>query len=157
VVLAIATAGGAGYAPGAPGTVGALVALPLFGLLARLPAVFYAAAVLGLLAVGIWAASEAERIWQTKDDGRIVIDEVVGQLVSLAPLLALRGTGLDARTWAFLVVTGFVAFRCFDIWKPPPVRQAERHFAGGTGVMLDDVVAGLYGAVVVFAAARWLA
>ncbi len=152
LVLAIATAGGAGYVPVAPGTAGAALALPLFALLLWLGPWVYFGALAGLLAAGIWAADGAERIFETEDDGRIVIDEVVGQLVTLAPLLLLRGAELGTGVWIALVVTGFVAFRCFDIWKPPPVAWAERSFAGGTGVMLDDVVAGVQGAVMTGAA-----
>jgi phosphatidylglycerophosphatase A len=152
VVLAVATAGGAGFVPVAPGTAGAALALPLFAVLLPAGPWVYGGVVAALLAVGIWAADEAERIFDRKDDGRIVIDEVVGQLVTLAPLLALRGENLATGVWIGLVVTGFVAFRGFDIWKPPPVGWAERSFAGGAGVMLDDVAAGLQGAVVTTAA-----
>jgi len=146
VALAIATAGGAGYLPVAPGTWGSAAALPLFALLAWLPEGLYAVAVAGLLMLGLWAAEEAGHHWGTEDDSRIVADEVVGQLVALAPLLALRGRGAGFLAWAALVVTGFVAFRVFDIWKPAPARWAERRFPGGAGVMLDDVAAGVLGA-----------
>jgi phosphatidylglycerophosphatase A len=136
----------------APGTAGALLALPLAIVLFHYSPWVYALLTSVLLAGGIWASNHAERIFGRKDDGRIVIDEVVGQLITLAPLLGFRGERFDRTTGLVLVVTGFVAFRCFDIWKPPPVRWAERRFAGGLGVMLDDVVAGLLGAAVVFAA-----
>ncbi len=93
-----------------------------------------------LLALGVWAADRAERIYGP-DDGRIVIDEVVGQLLTCAPLL-FWGAATPAA-----LVTAFVTFRVLDIWKPGPVGWAERHFEGGTGVMADDVVAGAIGAV----------
>ena len=109
------------------------------------PALALAAAL--LLGAGIWASGEAERIFQRHDDGRIVIDEVVGQLVALAPL-ALAPAGRSRSP--VLLFAGFLMFRLFDIWKPGPVRWAER-FEGGTGVMLDDVVAGALAAVVVAA------
>ena len=99
------------------------------------------------MSVGTWASDQAGRFYGVEDDGRIVIDEVVGQLIALAPL-ALPGVG-----WSWLaVVTGFVAFRVFDVWKPGPVRRAER-LAGGAGVMLDDVVAGAFAAPLVVAVA----
>lgn len=101
-----------------------------------------------LMAVGAWAAGEAERTFGRGDDGRIVIDEVAGQLLALAPLLALPAA---ARTNLAGVVTAFVAFRVFDVAKPGPVRWAERRFAGGIGVMADDVVAGALAAVLVAA------
>ncbi len=100
----------------------------------------------GLLALGVWAAERAERIYG-EDDGRIVIDEVLGQLLTLAPLLFWGPASL------FGLVTGFVTFRVLDIWKPGPVGWAERHFEGGVGVVADDVVAGALGAVVMAALA----
>jgi phosphatidylglycerophosphatase A len=146
--LVLATAGGAGYAPVAPGTAGSAVVLPLFVPMAALGALGFLAIVLLLLAGGIWAAGVAERVFGRKDDGRIVIDEVVGQLLTLAPLVLVPG--LWPRSAGYLVfwlVTGFVVFRVLDIWKPGPVRRMEQRFAGGAGVMMDDVLAGLIGAV----------
>jgi phosphatidylglycerophosphatase A len=105
-----------------------------------------------LLALGLWAAERAERIYG-KDDGRIVIDEVLGQLLTLAPLLWWRPVSVGA------LVTGFVTFRLLDIWKPGPVGWAERHFEGGAGVIADDVVAGALGAALLAlpAAGGWFA
>jgi phosphatidylglycerophosphatase A len=146
----VATAAGAGFAPVAPGTAGAAVGVLLHLPLAALGPWLYALGAVGLLSLGIRAAGAAERFYARKDDGRIVIDEVVGQLVALAPL-ALPGV----RTSWLAVVTGFVAFRVFDVWKPGVARRAER-LGGGAGVMLDDVVAGLF-TVPVVAGAAWLA
>jgi phosphatidylglycerophosphatase A len=100
----------------------------------------YGLSTLALLAVGIPAAGAAERIFGRSDDGRIVIDEVAGQLLALAPLLL--GPPLSRSTLLALLAVGFFAFRLFDIWKPGPVRLLERRVAGGWGVMLDDVAAG---------------
>ena len=151
VALVVATGAGAGYAPVAPGTFGSALGLLLYPVLAGLGPWLYALTLLALLSLGIWAADEAERVFRRKDDGRIVIDEIVGQLLALAPLVAL---GIAASPgW---LVTGFVLFRVLDIWKPAPVRWAERRFRGGAGVVLDDVVAGLLGAVGMGAAA-WMA
>ncbi len=146
----MATAGGAGFAPLAPGTAGAAVGVVLHLLLATLSPWLYALGAVALLSLGIRAADAAERFYGRKDDGRIVIDEVVGQLLALAPL-ALQGV----RSSWLPVVTGFVAFRVFDVWKPKPVRWAER-LGGGAGVMLDDVVAGALAAPLV-AGFAWLA
>ena len=104
-----------------------------------------------LLALGIWAADEAEQVYAHKDDGRIVIDEVVGQLLCLAPLTIVPPPAGPRAP--LLLVLGFLVFRLFDIWKPGPVRWAERSFAGGAGVMFDDVLAGILSAAVVLAAA----
>jgi phosphatidylglycerophosphatase A len=93
-----------------------------------------------LLALGVWAADRAERIYG-EDDGRIVIDEVLGQLLTLTPFLFWGRASVAA------LVTAFVTFRLLDIWKPGPVGWAERHFEGGAGVVADDVVAGALGAV----------
>jgi phosphatidylglycerophosphatase A len=96
--------------------------------------------------LGIACAGRCERIFGRKDDGRIVIDEIAGQLLTLAPLVVCaRPHFFSHGLW---LVTGFVTFRVFDIWKPGPARWAERHFAGGAGVVLDDVVAGGIGALV---------
>lgn len=137
--LAVATVGGIGLAPVAPGSFGSAAAIPIFVLLSYLGPWLFGVSVLTLLFLGIWAADIAERAYGRKDDGRIVIDEVVGQLIALAPLLVL-----GASRSASLLVTGFVLFRGFDIWKPPPARWAERRFSGGAGVVLDDVVAALF-------------
>lgn len=140
LALALATAGGVGRAPAAPGTFGSALALLLYFPLAALGPLGYGLAALALLAAGIPAAAAAERIYGRRDDGRIVIDEVVGQLLALGPLLLAPPL---ARGHLFaLLVAGFFAFRLFDIWKPGPVRWLERRIAGGWGVMLDDVAAG---------------
>ena len=124
----------------------------------------YLLTVVALCALGVWASDIAERRFGKSDDGRIVIDEVVGQLLALTPLVVLsRIDGLALRPqwtadpgpdggaiiWFSLVVTAFVAFRVLDIWKPGAVGWAERRFKGGFGVMADDVVAGVLAAVVV--------
>ena len=125
----------------APGTFGAAVGVLLFPLIGLFGSWLYLLAVLALLSSGVWAAEEAERIFERKDDGRIVIDEIVGQLLTYAPLVIL-----EIPVGLLWIVTGFVLFRGFDIWKPGPARWAERSLAGGAGVMLDDVIAGLMGA-----------
>jgi phosphatidylglycerophosphatase A len=152
LAVGIATAAGAGLLPIAPGTWASGFTVLFFLAVAWLPVPVYALLVAALLGVGIWAADVAERAFASQDDGRIVIDEVVGQLLALAPLLALPGGVLNARGLG-LVVTGFVAFRVLDVLKPPPIRWAERSFAGGLGVMLDDVVAGLMAGFITAAAA----
>jgi phosphatidylglycerophosphatase A len=142
LALFVATGAGSGYAPIVPGTFGSAVGVALTLALAGLGPWLYLLASIALLSLGIWAADEAERAFGQKDDRRIVIDEIVGQLLTYAPLVVL-GVRID---WRWLV-TGFVLFRLLDIWKPGPARWAEQSFAGGAGVMLDDVIAGLMGAV----------
>ncbi len=139
MAVALATAGYAGFFPFAPGTVGSAVGVAVWAAarLAGATAVAEALLVLALLIVGALAASEAERRLGTTDPGPVVIDEVMGQCVTLiaAPL-----------TWNTAVL-GFLLFRAFDIVKPPPARQLERAH-GGWGIMLDDLAAGVYAAVV---------
>lgn len=156
LALLVATAGGAGYAPAAPGTAGAAVGVGLFLLLSSLSPALYALTTAALFALGVWASDAAEVAFGREDDGRIVIDEVVGQLVALGPLVGLSGVLGAGRLSAWLV-TGFVAFRLFDIWKPGPVRLAERRVPGGAGVMLDDAVAGVLAAVVMALLLWWRA
>lgn len=145
--IALATGLGVGFAPFAPGTFGAALALAIFVLLSQS---FWGMALAWgtLVAAGTWAAGEAERAFGRGDDGRIVVDEIAGQILALAPLLALPAPATNFSG----LVTGFVAFRVFDIAKPGPVGWAERRFRGGVGVMADDVVAGALAAVVVAAA-----
>ncbi len=144
----IATACGAGYFPIAPGTAGSLVGVAVVAALAQLhltrlgSIAALAAATLVLCAAGIWAAGEAERFFGRTDPGAVVIDEVVGQMVTF--LL------LPQAAWKWLL-GGFLLFRAFDIVKPFPARQAER-IPGGWGIMLDDVVAGAYSLCVLAAA-----
>ncbi len=139
VAVALATAGYAGFFPFAPGTVGSAVGVGVWAAarLAGATAVAEALLVVSLLVVGALAASEAERRLGTTDPGPVVIDEVMGQCVTLiaAPL-----------TW-HTALLGFLLFRAFDIVKPPPARQLERAH-GGWGIMLDDLAAGAYAAIV---------
>jgi phosphatidylglycerophosphatase A len=140
----IATAGGAGYFPIAPGTAGSLVGVAVVAGLGMLPlhrtaAVgVLAAATLALFSLGVWAAGEAEEFFGRTDPGQVVVDEVVGQMVTLLLFPHSR--------WKWLL-GGFLLFRFFDIVKPFPARQAER-IPRGWGIMVDDVAAGLYGSAV---------
>jgi phosphatidylglycerophosphatase A len=147
----VATGAGAGYSPLASGTAGAAVGALLFWPLAALSLPVYAATVAGAIALAVWAADEVTRRWATDDDGRIVADEIAGQLVTLAPLVALG----RARSLAW-VVTGFVLFRLYDIWKPGPVRWLEENLRGGAGVVMDDVAAGVLGAATLAVLVLWV-
>jgi phosphatidylglycerophosphatase A len=144
LALAIASAGGAGFFPFAPGTVGSAVGIGVY-LLTRH---WSAGAQIGLLAaiivIGIWAGDVAARALGREDPGPVVIDEVAGQLVTLL----LTG----AAFWG--AVVGFFVFRIFDIIKPPPARQLE-DLPGGLGVMADDLMAGVYGWVVMTGILWW--
>ena len=137
VVLFLATGAYAGYAPVAPGTVGSLLAIPmaLFSYRVSLFSPSLSALLIALLIAGAcWVAGEAEKLFAERDSGRIVIDEIVGFLA--ATFL------LEPSIGRFLAV--FLLFRLFDILKPFPAGYLDRHLKGGIGVVLDDVVAGIY-------------
>jgi phosphatidylglycerophosphatase A len=191
LALFIATACGLGYIPVAPGTFGSLAGLLLFAIpacfyfwaeipymLANAPigdffikvpegyfnpfAWVYVILLVLVSAVGVCAAELAARFWRQKDPGRVVIDEVSGQFLTM-----LLGCGVpvwfkvpelryatvapgfiimrSALNWKYLLL-GFILFRVFDIWKPFPARQAES-LPGGWGIMADDWVAGIYAAI----------
>jgi phosphatidylglycerophosphatase A len=146
VALLVATGAGSGLAPVAPGSFGSALGILVFVLFSPVGFGLFALSWLALLALGVWAADRAERIYG-EDDGRIVIDEVLGQLLTLAPLLWWGPASLPG------LVTGFVTFRVLDVWKPGPIGWAERRFEGGAGVVADDVVAGALGAALVAALA----
>ena len=137
LILFLASNAGLGYFPFASGTVGTLAGIPVFFLMASLSPDRYLAVWAGLLLVSFWAAGAAGRYYGVADDGRIVIDELVGYLVTVAFL---------PFSW-LTAVAGFVFFRLFDIIKIPPANWIDRHMKSGVGVVLDDVVAGLYGAL----------
>ncbi|MCG8693671.1 MAG: phosphatidylglycerophosphatase A [Minwuiales bacterium] len=143
----IATFGGAGLIKPAPGTWGSLAALPFAWVLlaAGGPAALVLAAIL-LFAAGCWATAVYIDAVGGDDPQTVVVDEVVGQWLTLAVVLP------DIK----LFVAGFVLFRLFDIVKPWPIRTIERRTPGAFGVMLDDVLAAVYAAVFLFIASRYL-
>jgi len=135
LAVLLATVGYIGHFPIAPGTAGSAAALPLFFLvrIAGWPAL-EVTVILVLLAAGCWAGSVAEAHYARTDPGYVVLDEVVGMLVTLL-FVPVSATG---------ALVGFFLFRLFDIIKPFPARQCER-LHGGVGIMTDDLVAGIYG------------
>lgn len=137
LIIFIATGCYSGYLPKAPGTWGSLVGLLLFFLLHGLGLPVYLAVTAGLFVVGSFAAGEMEKILDNRDPGVVVIDEIVGMLIAM---IAVPATPLA-------MVLGFVLFRIFDIAKPFPVNFFDQRFHGGLGIMLDDVIAGIYSLV----------
>jgi phosphatidylglycerophosphatase A len=141
----IATVFGLGYAPKGPGTVGSLGALLIAWLVSTYAGIgpLWFAALAAVLAIpGIWAADAVAKEIGRKDPQIVVVDEVVGQWLALA-----GASHLNWKSW----LAAFALFRLFDIWKPPPVRQLER-LPTGVGIVADDAMAGLYAALVLFAA-----
>ena len=136
----LASVFGAGYAPVASGTVGSFVTVVAIWLLPLTP-LRIAIALVVVTLIGIWSGSRVERLLGKKDPGVIVIDDVAGMLLSVILL---------PRTIPVLV-TAFLLFRLFDIWKPFPARESQA-LTGGMGVMVDDLVAGVYALVLVLGA-----
>jgi phosphatidylglycerophosphatase A len=134
VIKLLATWFGSGYAPVASGTFGTLAAIPFYLWLVRLPLPLYLLTLVAFFFLACWVSGRAEILFGEKDSGKIVIDEVVGYLVTMTAL------PLD---WRY-ATAGFFLFRFFDILKPPPARWFDREVKNGYGVVLDDVVAGIY-------------
>ncbi len=128
---------GLGYAPLASGTVGSLGGVFIFIALKDHPIFFLCGTVLIFL-LGLKFSGEAEKVYGRKDPKEVVIDEVCGMMVALL--------FLPFKLW--IVVTAFILFRIFDIVKPPPCRRLEK-LPGSYGIMLDDVVAGIYANLIV--------
>jgi phosphatidylglycerophosphatase A len=151
IAVFVATGFGSGFIPFGPGTWGSIVGLLIaYGLVAAfgsgvlLTQNILIAAGLVFAALGVWASDRAEKIFDRKDAGQIVIDEVFGQIISfvfIAPYLA--GPGANWLWW----IAGFALFRAFDIFKPYPINRLQG-LSGGLGVMMDDALAGVYAAVV---------
>ncbi len=140
---AIATWFGCGYVPIAPGTAGSLAAIAIAFALhvyAGSGRVTFLVLSAILLIPGIWAAGVVAREEGKKDPRLVVVDEVIGQWITLA-----GASTLNWKSW----LAAFLLFRALDIWKPPPVRQLE-HLPSGTGIVADDVMAGVYGALAIF-------
>ena len=159
LALGISTSG-VGYLPLAPGTWGSIVGVFIYlwyrwAVLGKLriylidqgwvhqqyTAFFYSLTAIlltSLCLIGIWASRKTEKIHGKKDSQKIVVDEIIGQLIVFAfvPFAISR----------WLIVVGFVLFRVFDIWKPYPIRAAEE-LPNGIGVCADDIVAGVYGGI----------
>jgi phosphatidylglycerophosphatase A len=139
--LILATFFGCGYFPWGPGTAGSLAGLLIaIALHSSFQAgrLTFAILILVLLYPAIWAATRTARLLNTEDPGVVVIDEVLGQWVAL-----LGATTLNWKTF----LGAFLLFRLFDIWKPWPIRRLE-NLREGTGIVADDLAAGLYAAVV---------
>jgi phosphatidylglycerophosphatase A len=146
LALLVASFGYVGFFPIAPGTAGSLAALALFAVVrwVGVPA-FEVGVILTILVLGIWSANGAERALGRKDPGQVVIDEVLGMLITLA-LLPVSLTG---------VFVGFLLFRVFDVVKPYPTGRLE-HLPGGYGIMLDDAMAGVYSYLVLRVCMWWM-
>lgn len=125
---------GSGLSPVAPGTMGTLVAIPIFLVLVTFSPVIYLLFVMILFFIGCWASGQTAEALNVHDHPGIVIDEIVGYLITMV---------LVPVTW-YWVILGFLLFRLFDIWKPWPISIVDKQLKGGLGIMLDDGLAALY-------------
>ncbi len=139
LIMALATGCYAGKIPKAPGTWGSAAAFLPWLLLRKLSLPAYLAWLAALFIAGFFAAGSAEKILDQADPGCIVIDEIVGMLIALILVPS------HPMAW----VLAFILFRIFDIVKPFPVSWFDRHIHGGMGIMLDDVMAGIYALICV--------
>lgn len=137
-VLLLALGLGSGLSRFAPGTLGTLVAVPLYWLMQPLDTVYYLLITAGLFLFGIPLCTAAARKLGVHDHPGIVWDEIVGYLVTM--MIAPNG-------WEW-IVAGFMLFRLFDIWKPWPIGWLDARVTGGLGIMVDDLLAGIYAALV---------
>ena len=137
LTLFIASNAGLGYAPFASGTFGTLAGIPVFYLTGAWPWWLYMITMTALLFLSFWVADAAGQIYGVADDRRIVIDELMGYLVTVAFL-----------PWSWnAALIGFFWFRLFDIIKPPPADWLDKNLKHGVGVVLDDFAAGIYAAI----------
>jgi phosphatidylglycerophosphatase A len=145
IASVISTWFGCGFSPIAPGTAGSAAALVIAFALGW-PPWWFAVLAAAILPLGIWSADVEAKTSGRKDPGHIVVDEVAGQWITLAAAGTLNWkTGL----------TAFLLFRLLDIVKPAPARQFEA-LPGGIGIMADDVMAGIYGAVILALLTHWI-
>jgi phosphatidylglycerophosphatase A len=143
--LLIATGFGVGYSPIAPGTLGTLVAIPIYYFLSEIHSPLYEITLVGFFFLSVWITENAERFFGKKDDQRIVIDEIMGFLITMLWV---------PKTLPFITM-GFFLFRFFDILKPFPIRRMEKKLKGGFGVVLDDVMAGVYANIILHLIVRF--
>ena len=136
-VILLAAGFGAGFSPVVPGTMGTLVAIPIYYFISSISTPLYEVTLATFFFLSSWIAGQAERHWDKKDDRRIVIDEIMGFLVTM----------LWVPKSLFFIIAGFILFRFFDILKPFPIRHLER-VKSGYGVVLDDILAGIYSNII---------
>lgn len=137
---------GSGLSPVMPGTAGSLAAIPFWYFLIQLPQELYYLMVLLGICLGVYLCHRTAKDMGVHDHGSIVWDEFIGMWITLV--------AIPNHHWQWIAI-GFVAFRVFDIWKPWPIRWFDRNVRGGMGIMVDDIVAGVISAALIFAVAHY--
>ncbi len=137
----LATGFGSGMFPWMPGTAGSLAAIPVWCLLIQAPWQVYSLLVMFAICMGVFFCHQTAADMGVHDHGCIVWDEFVGMWITLM--------ALPVNEWQW-VAAGFVLFRILDIWKPWPIRWFDRNVQGGMGIMIDDVVAGILSAGIIY-------
>jgi phosphatidylglycerophosphatase A len=132
---------GSGLSPIAPGTCGTIVAIPVVLFIQQFGWAVHLGFAVAASLVGIWICGESAKRLDVEDHPGIVWDEITGFSVTMLAAPA---------TWYWLLA-GFILFRIFDIWKPWPIREADHRLDGGLGIMLDDVIAGVFAAACLLA------
>ena len=136
-IFLLATGFGVGYSPIAPGTLGTLLAIPIYYFLSEMSFPLYELTLITFFFLSSWISERAEKYLGRRDDPRIVIDEMMGFFITM----------LWVTKAPFFILVGFILFRFFDILKPFPIRRFEK-VRGGFGVVLDDVMAGIYANII---------
>ncbi len=137
---------GSGASPIAPGTAGTLMAIPFYVAMHFLPTNMYLLLLILITLFSMWLCDKVSKEIGVHDHGGMCIDEVVGFLVTM----------FAAPFGIFWIIAGFALFRLFDIWKPWPIGYIDRHVHGGVGMILDDVLAGVYSCLILHAALLFL-
>jgi phosphatidylglycerophosphatase A len=137
----LATGFGSGLSPIMPGTAGSIAAIPFWWLMTLLPLQLYSLLVLIGISVGVYLCHRTARDMGVHDHGSIVWDEFIGMWITLM--------AIPAMSWQWVLV-GFVIFRIFDMWKPWPIRWFDRNVHGGMGIMVDDIIAGVISAAILY-------
>jgi len=132
-IFLLATGFGVGYSPITPGTLGTLLAIPIYYFLSEMLFPLYELTLITFFFLSSWISGQAQQYFGKTDDQRIVIDEMMGFFIAM----------LWVTKTPFSILVGFILFRVFDIFKPFPIRRFEK-VRGGFGVVLDDVMAGIY-------------
>lgn len=129
---------GSGLSPIAPGTMGTIAVIPIYLFMQNLNLLPYIILTAIISIVGIWICGASSKMLGVHDHGGIVWDEFAGYLITM--IAAPSG-------WLWVII-GFVLFRIFDIWKPWPIHVVDKHVSGGFGIMLDDIIAGIFAGIV---------